>query len=95
MLGAWEGICHILGLTSDQSIQDTEDTDTNTAHWETAHPLRTSLQTSVFNFVFYSALPLYDMRVEKCHLDPTNMEEENDLKPFGLLTFVRQFKTDN
>ena len=60
MLGAWEGICHILGLTSDQSIQDTEDTDTNTAHWETAHPPIHLLQTSVFNFVFYSALPLYE-----------------------------------
>ena len=38
LTGAWEGICDILGLTSDQSIQDTEDTDTNTAHWETALP---------------------------------------------------------
>ena len=60
LVGAWEGICHILGLTSDQSIQDTEDTDTNTAHWETAHPPIHLLQTSVFNFVFYSALPLYE-----------------------------------
>ena len=56
LVGAWEGICDILGLTSDQSIQDTEDTDTNTAHWETAQTPIT-LQTK-HKLVFYFALPL-------------------------------------
>ena len=56
LVGAWEGICHILGLTSDQSIQDTEDTDTNTAHWETAHPPIHLLQTSVLYILLCFAI---------------------------------------